>query len=862
MREREDILLRTKISVPAARDQHVVRSRLVGRLAASAAGRLSIVCAPAGFGKTTLLGQWARTSGRAVAWLSLDERDNDGRRFWRYVLFTLEAALNVDWKARLLPLLAAHSKHAILTFIDALLNEMADCGEPVSLVLDDYHGISDEAIHAGLAHFIEYLPSAAHVCIASRTEPAISALSRWNARGELCEIVSTELLFTEEDAAAWYGKSLGRALPPEWIRTAVERTEGWAAGLQLAAIAWQAGDDAGAGGLRRWGAFTGRHRRVTDYLLAEVLSGVPDDLRDFMLRTSVLQRMNAALCDELTGRADSRSILESMKQRQLFLVPLEPTETWFRYHHLFADGLRALLRKESEAEWERLNGAASRWHAERGDGEEAIWHALASRDYGWAADCLNRGLAETLGKGEFGTLLRWFGQFPPDWPLPHRLALVHAFLLAVTERFEAADGLLRRLQLLLEELPEGDERGELAAGLFFVKANLAFSSRDYEQWFAYAATIQERLPEDPVFFHLNYNPNEPFVRHTAFGLKGIINEETVLVGRRIVAILDTHGWQHSLFCKYIMQAMAEGFYEMDEFAECRQLLQRIEQGGELARTPGLFVPQRLTLARLEWAEGRRERARAVVEEAAARMERQADGRWLRALRAFAARLDIAAGALDSAERTLAELPVVPEQRPSSDRMLEFVTLARQLLARGDAVKACALLERLRALAEAEEWIHVTAEIAVVQALARWQSGDRAQAFGNLDEALRLGEPNGYARTMLDEGAALSEVLAAYVRQANPAAEAYARRLLERMPEAERTLASRGGHRLIEPLTPKELEILELVREGRSNRQIAERLKLTLGTVKVYTNRIYGKLGVTSRVQAVLKMQRIAERDRG
>ncbi|PYI51548.1 LuxR C-terminal-related transcriptional regulator [Paenibacillus flagellatus] len=854
----DPVMLHTKVQPPASTRNEVERDTVLETLPTLADRcRLLSVCAPAGFGKTTLLAQWARREQAHLAWVSLDPTDNDPARFWRYAIQALRAVLPTIAAGRVMPLLQAFPNVSVPTVIDALLNELATFAEPIVLVLDDYHVIAEQAVHDSLSYMIDYLPDNVRVAIASRTGLPFPA-SKWSARGERADVGALQLLFNAEEAARFYRHTAGLPLTREQIGKLLASTEGWIAGLQLVAIVLRQHRSVDAFIER----FSGYHPKLSEYLLQEAFRELAPELREFVLHTSILQRMDAALCDAFTGRSDSAELLEKARSLNLFLVPLDDFGEWYRYHHLFAEFLQNELKRGDKARWKRLHGKAARLFAERGLLDEAIDHAIAAEEYALAERLLGAHIGTALERGEFSTLLRRFGALPGDPArLSPQLALLYAFLLVVTGGFDRAESLLASLEEAAAAAP-ADEREQLASGLFFVRANLAFAGGRFAEWYGYADRIPDMLPESAVFYNFNYNRSEPLVRRTEFGLKGALSAEVEAIALRFIGMLDARGWGDALITQYVLQSLAEGYYEWNRLEESEALLARTERVGRDRRVAGLFVPSRLTYARLRLAEGRALLAREAIEEAIETVKAWDEFGWTDPLQTFLARLDLIEGDPERAEERMALLRLSPGDKPAFDKAFGYLTLARLLERQGREDEAYRLLELLKPPSIRERCLSSMAEIAVLQALTDQRRGNRTGALRGLDDALKIARPCGYVRLFLDEGERMAELLLQYVRHRQDAAASdtetaalgYARSLIERFPG--RKPAPTASASLVEPLTPSETALLDRLRQGASNKQIAKELNLTEGTVKVYLSRIYGKLGVSSRTQALLKAQEL------
>src|SRR5580658_588529 len=435
----QDVLLATKLHVPRPPPGFVPRPRLVEALGEGLARRLILVCAPAGSGKTALLADWAPSGHRPVAWLSLDAADNDPVRFWRHTVAALDRA-RPGIGERVGLLLGPPAPASFEGLVAALINELAaqrGDGE-VLLVLDDYHRIDAQPVHGSVGYLLEHLPPGLHLVLASRSDPPLP-LARLRAGGQLAELRAADLRFTAEEAAALLRESAGADLPAAAVAALAARTEGWVAGLQLAGLSL-AGQADPAGFVA---AFSGSHRYVLDYLGEEVLDRQQEELRTFLLETSLLERLSGGLCDAVTGRDGSQAMLERVEQAGLFLMPLDEVRGWWRYHHLFADLLRARLQQQRPGRVADLHRAAAAWSEEHGLADDAVRHALAAGDTAWAARLVERNVETLLGRSEGATLRRWLSALPAESVRDRpRLFLAQAYGAAQGFQVEALGALL------------------------------------------------------------------------------------------------------------------------------------------------------------------------------------------------------------------------------------------------------------------------------------------------------------------------------------------------------------------------------------------------------------------------------------
>src|SRR5215211_1339805 len=429
-----DALLATKLHIPRTRPGFVARPRLVDRLAPAQAGELTLVCAPAGFGKTALLADWARRDPRPVAWLSLDDADNDPARFWRHLAAALETVCPgvADRVAALLQGLQPTSFEAVVT---TLVNELAGVTGEVVLLLDDYHLIQAPQVHQSMELLLAHLPSQLRLVLASRADPPLP-LARLRARGQLAELRERDLRFSPEETAELLRTAVGSELPEAAVVALAERTEGWVAGLQLAALSLQGRINPAA----FIDGFSGSHRYVLDYLTEEVLDGQPDHLVRFLLETSILERLCGPLCDAVTGRADSQALLEQVERANLFLVPLDEVRGWWRYHHLFADLLRARLAREQPERLPELHRAAAAWCEQHGLVDDAVRHALAAGELAWVARLIEQHWDAMLWRSENVTFRRRLQALPAELVRSRpRLCLAQAYGALLSGRLEAVE---------------------------------------------------------------------------------------------------------------------------------------------------------------------------------------------------------------------------------------------------------------------------------------------------------------------------------------------------------------------------------------------------------------------------------------
>jgi ATP/maltotriose-dependent transcriptional regulator MalT/DNA-binding SARP family transcriptional activator len=894
-------LLETKLYVPRARRGLVPRPRLSERLDRGTASKLTLVSAPAGFGKTTLLTEWltaAPVDERRVAWLSLDRADNDPASFWTYVIAALRTVASGIGESAL-TLLRAPQPPPIETVLTALLNDLGATADDIVLVLDDYHVIDASTVQDGMAFLLDHLPPGLHLVIASRADPALP-LARWRARGELAEIRAAELRFTPDEAASYLNEMMGLRLTAQDVAALEARTEGWIAALQLAALSMQGRDDA-AGFIA---GFAGDDRYVVDYLVEEVLQRQPDRVQAFLLQTCILGRLTGPLCDAVTGQGGGKAMLEALDRGNLFLVPLDDRRRWYRYHHLFADVLQARLLDERPGQVPDLHRRASAWYEQNGEPPVAIGHALAGEDFGRAADLIERAIPATRITRQEAAVHGWLKALPDEViRVRPMLSFALAGALLTGGEPEEVEARLRDAERWLAEpaatgemvvADEGEYR-RLPGAIELYRSALALVRGDVPGTVRHARrTLDRALTEDhgvragaAGFLGLAFwtsgdlEAAHPAWAQCAAGLRrsgqiadifgcAIAMADIRLVQGRLGEAMRTYEQALRRASEQdgpVLRGTADMYVGMSEVhrergdlpAAIQQLL-RSQELGEHNGLPQNPYRWRVAMARVRQAEGDLDGALDLLDEA----ERRYVGDFfpnVRPVPALKARVWIAQGRLGEALGWAHEQGLAADDDLSYLREFEHITLARMLLARSrgePAHQVTRLLERLLLAAEEGGRTGHVIEILVLQALAHQMRGDIPAALACLERSLTLAEPEGYVRVFADEGPAMASLLRVAAKQG--AARDYARRLLTAMSETgpDRPVAQAPFEQaLIDPLSERELEVLRLLGTELDGPAIARELMVSLSTVRTHTKHIYAKLAVTNRRAAV---RRAAELD--
>jgi LuxR family maltose regulon positive regulatory protein len=928
-------LLKTKLYVPPVRTELVPRPRLIERLNAGLNRRLTLISAPAGFGKTTLLSTWLHhlqdrqagapappppspsapqlpRSPAQAAWLSLDEDDNDPARFLTYLIAALRTAQS-DPSARsgqavgeaALAMLQSPQPPAAEAVLTALINDVAALPGPSDrsgdtpppsrylLILDDYHLISEPRIHEGIAFLLEHGPHNLHLAISTRADPPLP-IFRLRARGQLSELRSTDLRFTADETATFLNAVMSLNLAPEDVEALEARTEGWVVGLQLAALSLQGRADARA----FIAAFGGSHHYVLEYLTQEVVRRQTEPVRRFLMETSILDHLCGPLCDALTGDSDGQVTLADLQRRNLFIVPLDDEHRWYRYHHLFADLLGNLLSEDLPPERIReLHRRASDWHERSGDVDHAIKHALQARELERAASLIARAAQTLIAHGRLTALIGWIEALPEDLLRGRpRLRLYQGWALHLSGQTEAGEQILQDTRVALQteaSSPESEAlRGQLAAlltGIATLREDTAAVIQEAREALA-CLPDEDRISRARVYMALGtayaYEDRADDAARTWRRARDLALEAgnaflataaiEMLAGtqiyqqgrlraaaeslRRVLDLGTAEDGTRLPFTGTAHALLAEIYLEWNDLEAAAGTL---DQGIKLLRKGGIrysLIHTFCAKARLERAVGNAEGALQALQTAEQALGARTMWHMVLQLASCQVRVRLWLGDVEAAARWAEGDPAVirremPGTLPLYLRGVGRISLTRVQLARGETEQALATLEGLADEAEAGGRLAQAIETCLLEALAWQAQGVSAAALSSLERALAWAEPEGYVQLFVETG----ESGAALLHQAasRGVCQEYVKRLLAALePSHHGRAAGIPSHphppTLTEPLTPRELEILTLIRDGYTNRQIAETLFVTLNTVKKHTSNIYGKLGVNSRTQAVAR----------
>jgi LuxR family transcriptional regulator, maltose regulon positive regulatory protein len=897
-------LVQTKLFIPQVRRGLVPRPRLGDQLSRTPPPRLTLISAPPGFGKTTLLAAWldvATASERPVAWVSLEETEQRSSSFWTYVVTALHAAAPGVGMSALSLLQAAHPP--METVLATVLNELSALPAGLDLVLDDYHLADGQGIAVDMAYLLEHLPPQVHVVISTRADPALP-LARLRARGELVEVRAADLRFTRDEAAAYLNEVIGLDLGAADIASLEGRTEGWIAALQLAALSLQGREDV-AGFIS---GFAGDDRYVVDYLVEEVLGRQADAIRSFLLHTSILDRLSGPLCDAVTQANDGNAMLEMLERSNLFVVPLDDNRNWYRYHHLFADVLRAHLLEEQPDEVADLHRRASQWYRAAGEPVPAVRHALSAGDVETAADVVELAIPVLLRDRQEATVRRWLDDIPNELVRVRPVLAVGLIggLMSGGE-FEDVERRLDDVERLLAAGGSTDPTAQMVvvdadefarvpgtvqtyrAALALVRGDPSATARHADRAISLAVAGDHRTLAsasalsglaswgvgDLATAHQGYSAAVVGLRRAGhipdvLGCSITLADIRITQGR-LSAAQRTYEDALQLAADHEVGAPMRGTADMlvglseialqrNDLAAASEYLVRVEELGEQTGLPQHPYRWRVARAHLREAEGDAAGAVALLEDA----ERVYVGDFspnVRPIPAMRARLHLAQGRLTEALGWASDQDLSADDELAYVREYEHVTLARILLHEHAAARsrsalgtAYGLLERLRVATEEGGRTGTLIEILTLQALAHHAEHGRhdlAGALVPLERALRLAEPEGYVRVFVGEGAPMGALLEALAQQHAP--WPYPRRLSKAYDDqgpAGKPVGEASLPPLVDPLSARELDVLRLLATDLDGPAIARELVVSLNTLRTHTKNIYLKLSVNSRRTAV------------
>ncbi len=909
--QKTDPLILTKLHPPHTRPGLVPRPRLLERLVQGLRGPLTLITAPAGFGKTTLAASLIASLDMPVAWLSLDKNDNQSVRFLNYVVAALQQAdQNIGKEAAQLMAGMEHAPaEALLT---SLINDLDAMDGEIALVLDDYQFINSQAVHEEVAFLLEHCPGRFHLLIATRSDPPLP-LARLRACGQMLELRAVDLGFTESEAAQFLNDVMGLALDPDLIAVLEERTEGWIAGLQMAALSMRGRDD--VDGFIR--AFAGTNRFIMDFMLEEVLAREPLDVQVFLQQTSILGRLSGPLCEALTGNPGAQEMLERLEKRNVFVVSLDEDRQWYRYHHLFADLLQARLLQSGSEPVERLFSRAARWCEQAGQINDAVEYAFAAYNYGHAADLVVQHWQTLINKGEIENIYLWLNALPDELVRENApLSDTYCWILWLMGQINLIEPHLLDAERAWDKLSVSKEfdrdnaaHAQLPASLAVLRAFVSRYHSEFETAIAHAERALDLLPENlPPEANVQLKTMIYLALGSAYEGAGWLEKsvnaysETIRLSRlnanvggvagityRLIGVLRLLGRLHAadVACRdalmYIKEhgmarlpsagilhiAVSEVLIEWNDLETAET---HLAQGIELGKWGGRLDAVRnaaYALMRLRLAHQDGNGALAAVQEAQSALGESPSPLAKAELLALKARILVRQDALSDAAACITEaLNLAGEDQGQTGEMTALAAV-RVHLAQKKAHEAITQLTGALAVAQKSGRVGVVLELYLCRSLAFVQEGRLQEANSDLEQALALAEAEGFVRIFLDEGQPIQNLLAQWLADnpGNPLRD-YASRLLTQF-EAELKIHSTtqeppspldprilANQALVESLSERELEVLDLMAEGMTNKEIARQLIVAAGTIKAHAASIYRKLDAANRTEAVARARQL------
>lgn len=876
-------ILATKLYIPPTRPEIVYRSHLTERLNTGLQHTLTLVSAPAGFGKTTLVSAWLGECAQPAAWVSLDAGDNDHIRFLTYFVTAMQT-IAPQFGTGVIGLLHAPQPPSIESILTILLNDLATIQTQFIVVLDDYHVIESQSINDVVTFLLEHLPPKMHIVITTREDPPFP-LARLRVRSQLTEVRANDLRFTLEEATAFLNQVMGLHLSKDAITALEKRTEGWIAGLHLAALSLQSQPDP----TNFITSFTGSHRFVLDYLVEEVLEQQPEHIQTFLLHTAILDRMCGPLCDAvLNDPTDSgQTTLTYLERANLFIIPLDNERCWYRYHHLFAELLRQRLQQKRTLSTEEkmesiatLHQRASVWYEEHDLELEAFHHAVAANDVEHATRLVEGKGMPLHFRGGVVPILNWLESLPtPEldgrpalWVMYASIVLFAGQLTDVEDKLEAAEAALQHITL-------DEKTRDLIGHIASIRATLAVAQDQAE-------TIIEQSRRALAYLHPDNLPVRTAttwtlgVAHQLQGDRAAASqaytkaiEISQEIGHFIINLTATIGlaqiqeaenqlyqasqnYQHSLqlagdppqpvVCESYL-GLARIYYEWNDLDTAEHHAQQSLQLAQQLETTGRFIISKVFLARLKLKQSDLAGATTLLTQAEQSAREYNFTRQVPEIVAVQVSILLHQGQLDTAA-DLAQKHELP------------LTQARVYLAQNNPAAALAVLTPWHQHVEAKGWTNEQLKVLILQALAHQAQDEQAKAAQFLVDALSLAEPGGFIRTFVDEGPPMAQLLSTVAAQG--IMTDYINTLLAALQTKQQDESPSALHsttpvqHLIEPLSQRELDILRLIAQGLSNREMSERLFLALDTVKGHNRRIYAKLQVQRRTEAIARAREL------
>ncbi|MHA6482419.1 LuxR C-terminal-related transcriptional regulator [Paenibacillus sp. strain BS8-2] len=840
------MIAHTKLQIPQSRLKVVPRPHLMNKLDLGMKTKLTLLSAQAGYGKTTTLVEWAKREDRQVIWISLEPRDNDWSAFWGCVIAAIQEKIS-GFGASLGFLLEQSSEGSFESGISAFLNEWRLVSNDWVLIWDDYHVIDHPIVQQSVAYMLGYLPAHVHLYIASRTDLPFP-IARLTAKGEFNLIHTQDLRFGMEEGITFFRDTMDLILTNEQIAALHAHTEGWVSGLQLAAITLaQSGDIAAS--IRR---FNGNQRQISDYLLEEVFVQQSEEMKQFLLATSSLTRMNGSVCQAVTERADSQEILETLERLNLFIIPLDEERQWYRYHHLLSDFLQRVAREEDSERWMEHHSRAANWCEQNGLHEEAVEHFLQARQAEDAIRLIEQHLTSFIFS-KSAVLLNWIKAMPEaSYANKPSIEMFYISMLIKLAEWKQAVGRAKkaeiRFQSLRNELTDHEWR-QVMGNLYYFSGIIAYFQQDFSLASHYFEQLNECLPEGSFFQNVGSNR---YVGYDQFNdLLSFTNDLPGVEAFLIKWINNWRGHQHYPFVGFQYVTYCMLLYECNRLDEARHYLREAMEREDLRSYVWIGVQLNILSSLLAQAQGNHTSALRGLEQATEIAYSPDYPVIEQKIASERARLYMRQGLLDSAMDWCRSCGLSHTDEVSRYRLSEYLDLARVLAASGQSDAAMELLDKIHHFVQQDDRKRDRIRLLILHSIISWNLGDTDNALIRLNRALSLARPSGYVRSFLDEGATMRDMLSALSKRLGDDDEeeslgvgTYILELLDAGQIPSSTAESKN-----QLLTAQETKVLHLMYEGMQLKEIAGCLHVTKETVKYHTKNIYRKLDVHNRAQA-------------
>ncbi|MFD2614259.1 LuxR C-terminal-related transcriptional regulator [Paenibacillus gansuensis] len=837
------MILSTKLHIPHARGSLVARPRLMRMLNEGMHAKLTLLSAQAGYGKTTALTEWVKQCGSMAAWVSLDRQDDDLFQFWKYVIASIQERVP-SFGAKLRSLLDTGVSWEPL--VTALVNELNHMAGELVIILDDFHVIDLPEIHQSLSYLLDYLPPHVHLYIASRTDMDIPT-ARLMAKGEFHRILMQDLRFQLDEGFVFFRNMTDLPLTQEQVTRLCHYTEGWVSGLQLAAISLKRSGNI-AESIQQ---FSGRQQHISDYLLEEVFQNQPEPIRAFLLKTSILSRMNHSLCQAVTGEMNSQELLERVEQLNLFLIPLDEHRHWYRFHHLLSDFLQQKYLRTDPDTWVKVHVRAANWLENHGFDEEAVEHYVEGKQSQDAVRLIEKNL-HTLVQTKSVVLMRWVSVLPEDsFAEKPMIELFYISVLLGVGEWDAAftrvERALPRFRALRGKCTDA-EWNQAMGNIYFFCAITSYLQKDLVRTSNYFELMDQHMPEGSFFQTVGRNRYQGYDSFDDFLVH--IHDLKAADAILLTWIQRWEGKRNYPFLGFLYASYSKLLYEWNRLDEAEFYVKLALEREDVRPFSRIMMQIAFSASRIQQAQGNTDRASLLMEQLKSQIDSPDRALFMQKIEAEQAVLSLKQGFLAKAQDWLQRCGLAHTDEVTLHRAAEYMALARVLAASEQEEDALPVLERLYCLYDKDDRLRDRIQVLLLQSVTLQRLGRTEAALQTLEIALQMAEPQGYIRSFTDEGSVMDQLLSAFwqgsrIQSRSSVSPDYVKNLLQAFRLASEE--ERAGKDL---LTEQETKVLLLTADGLSNKEIALHLYITSETVKFHLKNVYRKMNVKNRVQAL------------